>query len=181
MACGLDFDILVEEKLQKEPKSSRVFGNNWLHQPAGCPEFQVNLHLLTSWLVKYTGSSSCSLFTSSNVTYLAPFRRMLLCTQESTLVLLPIWPSEINTSLVESAQRARTHSHILKVRSVLGRAYLYGYKASSVDAAYHQEVAFFTLHTLNHVSVLKVTKQTSPLKQRWFILLSSNKQELKDG
>jgi len=70
---------------------------------------------------------------------------MLFCTQESKLVPLPIWPSEINTALVESALNGRKHSHILKVRSVLGRAYPYGYTASSVDAAYHQEVALFAL------------------------------------
>lgn len=74
------------------------------------------------------------------------------CTQEGTLMLLSVWPCKINTSPFKSALGGRKHSHILKVRSVLGGAYRHDHMTSSTDAAYNQEVC--TAYTaIIHVKV----------------------------
>lgn len=70
------------------------------------------------------------------------------------MVLLSVWPREIkrNTSLAEFALAGRKHSHILKVKSMLGGARQYGRITSSTDTAYNQEVCIVYI-AINHIQV----------------------------
>lgn len=76
---------------------------------------------------------------------------MVVCTQEMTLVLLSVWPREINTSLAEYSSWMKTLPYF-KGQSMLGEAHQYGHITSSIDSAYNQEVCIVHV-AINHVQV----------------------------